>query len=881
MNWLNRLLHGSAMEEQLEKELRFQLEEHAASLMARGSSPEEARRQARGALGGPEQVKERCRDARGTRWLGDLWQDLRYSLRILRNKPGFSAVALSTLALGIGAATVMFTVIDGVLLKPMPYGEPNRLVSVNGHTDAWNVALYGQQNLSYYDFLDLQRQSRSLELAGWFFNPGTMSDPGQAEYVVEFDASANLFATLGVSLFRGRPFRPEEDRPGGASVAILGYSLWQRRFAANLAVLGALVTLDGQLYTVVGIAPQGLRLRGDEGDIYTPLGQNTLPLLRDRRPHPIGAIARLRPGATLEQSLSELAAIGRQLAAQFPATNKDRGFIALPLRPDVGNVQSTLWLLLGAVGLVLLIACVNVASLLLARAVSRERELAMRAALGAGRGRLVRQCLTESAILGLAGGALGVALAAVGVRPFIAFWPGSLPRAEEIALDWRVLLFAVGASLMSGLLFGLAPALRVPARHLELALRAGGRAVTGSSRRMHAGFVVSEIALAMVLLVSAAMLGRTLLRLSAVDAGIDVHNVLTARMALSSATLADPAKIRAAWQDVLTRARRAPGVEAIAMVDTVPLRQGNNQIGYWTNPALPPVNQQPVTLASSVTPDYLKVMGIRLLEGRFFDGQDRMGNEAVAVIDSVMARAAFPGKNAVGKHLWIGLGNDPVRVVGVVSHVRYWGPAGDDQARVRSQLYYPFAQVPDSLLRRWSELMSIAVRTKVDPLGIVEPLRREVRGVGNDQVLYELNTMEQLVRDSLGRQRFLLLLFGLFAGLALLLACIGIYGVLAYLTGQRVPEIGVRMALGAGAGDVVWMILRQSLGMISVGVIAGIAGALAAGRLLQRLVEGMQPMDAPAFAITVLILVTAATAASLAPARRASRVNPIRALRQD
>jgi predicted permease len=881
MNWWNRLWRGNAMEEQLERELRFQLEEHASGLMARGTTPEESRRQARIALGGAEQVKESCRDARGTRWLTDLWQDLRYALHTLRNKPGFAAVALSTLALGIGATTIMLTIVDGVLLRPLPYGEPDRLVSVHGHTASWNVALYGRQNLSYYDFLDLQRQSHSLELAGWFFNPGTVSDPGQAEYVVEYDASANLFATLGVSLFRGRAFRPEEDRPGGAPVAILGYSLWQRRFAGNQAVMGSAVTLDGQRYTVVGIAPRGFRLRGDEGDVYTPLGQNTLPLLRDRQPHPIGTIARLRRGTTFDQEQSELAAIGRRLAAQFPATNKDRSFIALRLGPEVGDVKSTLWLLLGAVGLVLLIACVNVASLLLARAVSRERELAMRTALGAGRGRLVRQCLTESAVLALAGGGLGFALAAVGVRPFIAFWPGSLPRAEEIALDWRVMLSAVGVSLASGLVFGLAPALRTPARHLEQALRAGGRAVAGSSRRMHSGFVISEIALAMVLLVSAAMLGRTLLRLSAVDTGVDVHNVLTARMALSSATLASPAKIRTAWQDVLNRARRVPGVEAVTMVDTVPLRSGHNAIGYWTTPAVPPVDRQPLTLASSVTPGYLKVMGIRLLEGRFFDDQDRIGNESVAVIDTVLAQAAFPGENAVGKHLWIGLGNDPVRVVGVASHVRYWGPASDDQARVRAQLYYPFAQVPDGLLRRWSELMSIAVRTSADPLGVVEPLRREVRGVGNDQVLYELNTMEQLVRDSLARQRFLLRLFGIFAGLALLLACIGIYGVLAYLTGQRVPEIGLRMALGAGAGEVVWMILRQSLGMISAGVIAGIAGALAAGRLLQRLVEGMQPVDAPAFAITVLVLVTAATAASLAPARRASRVNPIRALRQE
>jgi predicted permease len=790
-------------------------------------------------------------------------------------------VALATLALGSGATTVMFTVVNGVLLKPLPYAEPNRLVGVHGHTPTWNVALYGQQNLAYNDFLDCQRQCRSLDLAGWLNNPGTMSDPGQAEYVLEFQASANLFSTLGVPLYRGRPFQPQEDAPAGPPVAILGYSLWQRRFAGNPGIVGAAVTLDDKRYTIIGIAPAGFRLRDDEADVFTPLGQNPAAFLQNRRAHPIGAIARLRPGAMLAQAQAELAAVSHRFAEQFPATNRDRSLIAVPLHPDVANVQSTLWLLLGAVSLVLLIACVNVASLLLARAVSRERELAMRVALGAGRGRLVRQCLTESAVLALAGGMLGVALATIGVRPFVAFWPGGLQRAEEIQLDWRVLLFAVGASLVCGLLFGLAPALRAPTRHLEQALRAAGRTVGGSSRRLHSGFVISEIALAMVLLVSAGMLGNTMLRLSSIDPGVDVRNVFTARMALSSSTLASPAKIRTAWQDILSRARRVPGVQDIAMVDTVPLRSGNNQIGYWTTPAAPPENQQPVTLASSVTPDYLQVMGIHLLEGRFFDAQDRIGNESVAVIDDVMAQAAFPGEDALGKHLWINMGADPARVVGVVRHVRYWGPAGDDQARVRAQLYYPFAQVPDGLLRRWSELMSIAIRTTVDPLKIVEPLRRELRGAGNDQALYQINTMEQLVSDSLARQRFLLLLFGIFAGLALLLACIGIYGVLAYLTGQRIPEIGVRMALGATAREVMWLILRQSLGMISAGVVVGIAGALTAARLLQKLVEGMQPAALSTYTVTAAILVTAAVVASLVPARRASRVNPIRALRQE
>jgi predicted permease len=544
-------------------------------------------------------------------------------------------------------------------------------------------------------------------------------------------------------------------------------------------------------------------------------------------------------------------------------------------------VGATLWLLLGAVSLVLAIACVNIASLLLARAVSRERELAMRVALGASRGRLVRQGLTESAVLSLGGGGLGIALAAIGLRPFVALWPGTLPRAEQVQLDWHVLMFALAVSLASGLVFGLAPALRAPARQLEQTLRDGSRGVTGRARGLHAGFVISEIALAITLLVCAGMLGRTMLRLSTVDPGVDTRNVLTARMALSAATLENPDKIRAAWHSVLDSGRRVPGVQSIAMVDTIPMRAGNNQIGYWTTPAAPPASQQPVALATSVTSDYLSVMGIPLRQGRFFSAHDRMGSEPVVVIDEVLARQAFGEQGALGKSLWIDMGSDPMTVIGVVGHVRHWGLAGDDQAQVRAQLYYPFEQVPDRLLRRWSELMSIAVRTKIAPLNVVDALQHEVRGTAGDQVLYQVRTMEQLASGSLARQRFLLLLFGIFAGLALLLACVGIYGVLAYLTTQREPEIGVRIALGASAPNVLGMVMRQSLEMILAGVVVGTGVAAAAGNVLIHHVEGMRSTEPATFATMVLALVVAALLASFIPALRASRVDPLRALRQE
>ena len=883
MTWWGRLWRGKKMDEQLDKELRFHLEQHAADLMRQGYRADEARRIASLEFGGPEQVKEECRDVRGTRWLDDLGQDCRYVFRTMRQKPGFAVVALLTLALGIGATTVMFSVVDGVLLKQLPYHDPSRLVAVHGESSDWNAtlrSLYGAQNIAYYDFLDCQRLSRTLELTGWTIDRGTLSAPGEPEYVAYFEVASNIFSILGVPVAQGRAFLPEEDRAGGAPVAILGYSFWRRRFGGTPA-MGTAIVLDGKTYTVVGVANPRFRLDSEEPDLLIPIGQNTMPFMRNRRAHPVGVMGRLRPGATLAQARAELAGIARGLQAKYPDTNKDRTYSVETLRPPVEDVQTTLWLLLGAVTIVLLIACANIASLLLARAVSRERELAMRIALGAGRFRLVRQCLTESAVLGLGGGAVGIAVAAIGLRPFLVYWPGTLPRADEVHLDWRVLSFALIVSLVSGLLFGLAPALRAPVRDLEHALRAGARTVAGGSRRLHAAFVISEVALALVLLVCAGMLGRTLLRLSSLDPGVNIHNVLTARAALSPSTLASPAQVRAAWRDILDRGRAVPGVQAIAIVDTVPLRSGSNAIPYATSAAGLSDKAAPLALATSVTPDYLKVMKIQLREGRFIQERDRLDSQTVVVIDDVMARQAFPGQEPLGRRLWIDLGGDPVTVVGVVGHVRYWGLAADDAAKIRAQVYYPFAQVPDRLVRRWSELMSIVVRTNVDPLSVLGPLRRVVRASASDQVLYQVRTMEQLATESVARQRFLVLLFGIFGGLALLLACIGVYGVLSYLTSRRVPEIGVRMALGARAYDVIWLVLSESLGMIVRGAVIGIIGAWAAARLLERSVEGMRSMEPFAWLAMIAVLVVAALVASLAPAVRASRVDPARTLRGD
>ena len=877
MIWWKRVLRWRRADIELDKELAFHVDQHATDLVATGHDPTDARRQARLALGGPQQVKEVCREARRAVWLDDLWQDGRLALRALRQQPAFAVVALLTLALGSGATTVMFAVVNSVLLRPLSYPHADRLITVREQTDK-----YGDRfGVSYPNFLDCQQDSRTLSsMAAWTYGGGIVGRPGNTEWLQGRQISSDLFATLGIPLMRGRAFRPEEDRPGAGAVIIISEGLWRRLYAGDEAAVGQSLLLEGRAYAIVGVAPRGFQLDGD-ADLFTPLGQETVPRMQNRQARFLNVWARLRPEATMAEARAELGLVGRRLATQFPSSSAGWGFAVQSLHENtVGSVRPLLWLLFGAVALVLLIACVNVASLLLARAVSRDRELAMRVALGATRSRLVRQCLTESTVLAVLGGIFGVLLALVGTRPFLMLWPEALPRAEEVRLDGTVLLFALGASVCCGVLFGLAPALRAPVRALDHAIRSASRIVSGSSRRLHRTLVVSEIALAIVLLVAAAMLGRALLRLSTLDPGINPRNVLIARLAISPEALARPGAIRATWQDVLDRARRVPGVESAALSDIIPMRVGVNALGFWTTAAPPPVGSMPIALASVTTPGHLTVMGIPLRRGRYFDERDRLGAEAVVVIDDLTAQHAFGGVDPVGKRLFV-QAVGPSTVIGVVGHVRHWGLAADDSAVIRDQIYYPLAQIPDSLLRLFSSVMSFEIRTSVAPLNVIVSLRESMRGPGGGQTLYEVRTMEQLMRASLDQQRFLLLLFGAFAGLALLLACVGLYGVLAYLTSRRVPEIGVRMALGASARDIIWMVFRQSLAMIALGVSAGGVLALAASRFLLNAVQGVRPTDPMTFAIVIPLLVGAAVLASLLPARRASRVDPLVALRQE
>jgi predicted permease len=808
-----------------------------------------------------------------------IFQDVRYAWRQLRKSPGFSAVAVVTLALGIGASTSIFTVVDGVLLKPLKYPEPDRLIAVHVQTGK-----YGDKwGFSYPDFLDCRRDSRTLgPVAAWTYSGGTISSPGDAEYVDGRQISSDLFSVLEIPLLEGRFFTAAEDVTGGPSVAIISARLWQRRFAADRSAIGKTLTYEGKAFTVVGVAPSGFQLDGAV-DVLTPLGQATEPRMHYRGAHFLHVVGRLRPGATVANAQSELSMIGQRLAKQYPDSNDGITFAPHRLQEElVRRIQSTLWLLLGAVSLVLLIACVNVASLLLARAVSRERELAIRTALGATRSRLVRQCLAESALLGIFGGILGLLLANYGSQPFVKFWPDSLPRATEVHLDWRVLLYVLGVSLASTFLFGLVPALRTPRTTLEQTLRSGARTIAGRSKRLHSNFVISEISLAVVLLICAGLLGRTLLRLATLNPGLDVHNLLTARVAFSPSALSNPSQTRAAWREFAENLRQVPGVRNVALTDIVPMREGENVVGYWATPVPPPPNQAPIALASAVSPDYLKVMGIPLLRGRFFNDNDRLDHAPVVVIDQNLARHAFGNENPVGKRLWIqAMGSAPIEVIGVVGHVRHWGLADDERSQVQDQCYYALTQVPDSLTRFFSSVMSVAIRTDVDPSSMVEALQRQARGSSGDQALYEVRTMEQLVSASLALQRFLLWLFGIFAALALSLACLGIYGVIAYLTNERVPEFGVRIALGASTGNVMQLVLRQGLILALSGGAIGAVMSVAAGRVLQRMVAGVPGPDPIVFCVMVAVLFAVALLACYLPARRAAKVDPMVALRYE
>jgi len=811
--------------------------------------------------------------------MSGLLQDLRYGIRMLAKNPGFTAVAVLTLALGIGVNTAIFSAVNGVLLRLLPYPEPDRLVQIYERS-----AQFNEMSVSYPNFLDWERMNRSFEgLAAYRGEGFNFTGTGQPEYIPGAVVAANFFSVLGVKPLQGRTFTPDEDRQGANPVAMVSESFWKRRFGGDTAVLGKSLALDGQVYTVVGIVPRDCRLL-DPAEVITPLWQwGRRMMLEGRDFHPgIRVVGRLKPEVSLAQARADMENIAHSLAQAYPKTNQGQGTTVVPLKNDlVGDVRPMLLLLQAAVGFVVLIACANVANLLLARSVARKREVAVRVALGASRGRVIRQFLTESVLVSLAGGALGLLLASWGIPPVLAAVPGGLPRKEAIALDGSVLLFTLVISLFTGVLFGLVPALESSRSNLQEALKEGGRSAVGGQRRTQSIFVVSEVALALVLLAGAGLLIRTLQRLWDVNPGLNPQHVLTMQVALSPTLLDDPSKIRIAWRQLLDRVRNIPGVESAAVTILVPLSGDDNEMPFWTS-GQPPSSmaQMPMALTYITTPGYPRTMGIPLQRGRYFTEQDSESSHKVVVIDEVLAEHFFPGQDPVGKQLQLYM-LGPAEIVGVVGHVKHWGLDADDGAKIRDQLYFPLFQIPDEFMRQGKTGLRLVLRTGSNRVGVVSAVSKQVMGPGKDQPVYNVNSMEQLIASSVARRRFLRMVLVIFAGLALTLAAIGIFGVISYSVSQRTHEIGIRMALGAERRDVLKLVVGRGLALALAGVAIGLAGALGLTRFLAGMLYGVRPTDPITYVFASLLVTAVALFACYLPARRATKVDPMVALRYE
>lgn len=810
--------------------------------------------------------------------MSNLFLDLRYGLRMLANNPGFTAVALLALALGIGANTAIFSVVNGVLLRPLPYPDPSRLMVIYEKTRD-----FGYSSVSYPDFLDWQRESRSFTgMAAYRRNDYNFTGSGEAEHLQGELVSASLLPVLGVNPVLGRNFLPQEDRQGAGGVILLTYGLWKRRFAGDPRILGKTLTLDAKDYTVIGVLPSDFGFRG-QADLYVPLGQWNFVGLRDRENHPgLTVVGRLKPGVTMAVAQAEMTSIARALAEKYPKTNKGEGATIVEMKDYmVRNIRPTLWLMLGAVGFVLLIACANVANLLLARSSARSREFAIRAALGAGRRRVVRQLLTESLLLALGASLAGLLLASWGTRFVLAAAPDLLPRTQEIGVDPYVLLFTLAASILTGVLFGLAPAFQSSKVNPQESLKEGARGSGGGRHLAEGVFVVVEAGLAVVLLAGAGLMMQSLWRLWRVDTGFDPNHVLTAQLALSPTVMASPATIRLAYRQTLARVGTIPGVQSAAITSLIPLSGDDDEIQFWPGKGpQPPPDQTASALFYIVTPDYLRVMGIPLQEGRFLTNHDALNSTLVVVIDEVMAKHLFPGQDAVGKEFSLPI-LGPVQVVGVTGHVKHWGLDSDDTAKIRDEIYFPFEQIPDKFMSGVTTGLPLVLRTGPDPLSVVSAVRAQVAGPTEDQPIFEVETMEQMISDSLTERRFAMLLLIIFASTALLLAAVGIYGVMSYAVSRRTHELGVRIALGASRGEILRLVVREGMGLAAAGTAVGLVTALGLTRFMASLLYGVRPADPATLVAVLLVFGGIALLACYIPAWRATRVDPLVALRYE
>jgi putative ABC transport system permease protein len=885
--WLARLFglfHRRRREREFAEELASHLAFHIEDNLRAGMSPEEARRQALIKLGGVTLTQERYREQRGLPMLETFLQDLRFGLRMLRKNPGFSLIAILTLALGIGANTAIFSVVNGVLLRALPYYEPERLVMVWADRPILQAQIgIADIPVAVADFVDWRNQNQVFEQMA-AMRPGRMNltGGGEPESVVGLSASASLFPLLGARLAVGRALLPEEDQPGANRVVVISHGLWQRRYGADPQLIGQKITLNDEAYTVIGVAAPDFQFprRGElpsyytspkQVDLYLPLAF-TPEQMNNRRDTILVVIARRKPGVGLGQASAEMNALARRLTEQYPQTNTDKRVRLAPLQQQVvGKTQTALLILLGTVGCVLLIACANVANLLLARAAGRQKEIALRAALGASQGRVVRQLLTESLLLAFAGGAAGLLLARWGVKLLLAMAPDNLPRAYDIRLDTRVAGFTVFVSLLTGIVFGLLPALQAAKTDLGVTLKEGGRDATGLLRRRLRGFlVVSEVALAFVLLIGAGLLIRSFARLTEVDPGLDPRGVLTMDIVLPYAKYKDGRSV-AFFQQTLERVRTLPGVEAAATVSPLPLSGGQYITGFGIEGRPLPTEHTFSAGNRLISPDFFKTFRVPLIKGRLLAESDGAKAPPVVVINESLARRYFANEDPLGKR--ITFNGDATRViVGVVGDVKH--SALDEEAN--PQIYRSIAQ-----LQSPPTSMSLAVRTSGDPMQMLAAVRGQVWAGDKNQPVTNIETMEGLLAKSVAPRRFNLLLLGVFALVGLALAGVGLYGVMSYTVTQRTREIGVRMAMGAQPGDVLRLVIGEGMKLVLIGALLGLGGALALTRLLTTLLFGVSATDPLTFIVIAALLIIVALLACWLPARRATKVDPMIALRHE
>jgi predicted permease len=882
------LFRRDAVETELDDELKFHYEKQVEKYVQSGLPPEEAKRRARLEFGGADHIKEVCRDARGVNLLETLWQDVRYGFRMLWKSPGFTAVAVLTLALGIGANTALFSVVNGVLLNPLPYPHSEQLVTLHESKPNFNTG-----SISYPNFLDWQKENHTLSsMAVSRSYSFSLTNLGEAEQIPGQFVTADFFSILGVNPVTGRSFVRDDDQIGAAPVAMISEGFWKRKLSGEPDVVGKSLALDGREFTIVGVIPSDFDLKIDSfgmSDVYAPVVQWNNNLLFDRGAglgfHGIG---RLKQDTSLGQARTDFAGVTKNLAAAYPEVNKGIGAALIPFKQRMlGDVKPILLVLFCAVAFVLLIACANIANLLLARASGRAREFAVRAALGAGKARLIRQLLTESVLLGILGGAFGLLLAGWGTHAALKALPEALPRAGEVGIDLRVLLFTLSIALLAGILFGLAPAVKISRTNVQNNLKEGGRGASGARKGAHGVLVVVEMALALVLLTGAGLTLRSLVQLWNVDPGFNPQNVMFFGFSLSPETLmTSPAAIRAGFRSADAAIAATPGVEAVSMSWGAFPMSGDDEWLFWLDGKPKPTTRSEMNWAIEyvVDPDYLKIMGTPLRSGRFFTAQDDENAPKVVVVDEVLAKKYFGNENPIGKRLFLEIGGHEdmtAEIVGVVGHVKQWGLDTDDTEPLRAQLYFPFMQLPDPLMALAPMGMGAVVRSRGPVPGLFDSIRHSAQQVNSQQVVAGVQTMDEIISSSIASRRFSMILLGSFALLALLLSSLGIYGVVSYLVGQQTREIGIRIALGAQRSDVMRLVLRDGAKMALLGVGVGLAAALGLTRLMTSVLYGVSATDPVTFAAVAVVLTGVALAACYIPARRAMRVDPMVALRYE